>query len=119
LRLVDLYFRLGRDADSERELGHLMELYGQTGDLAQLIPIVADMAAQRSGSVVLQKALADLYIESHQLVQAVAALDALGDLQIGAGHVAEAANTIERIVSLAPDNVADYRSRLARIQKGQ
>jgi tetratricopeptide (TPR) repeat protein len=119
LRLMDLYFKLNREADSQRELAHLIDLYHKSGDISRLIPIVGDMSAAKPKNTTLRKTLVELLIDSGRQDQAVAELDAIGDIQMNAGQTREAVQTIERIISLGPENVEEYRALLIQLQKAR
>jgi len=43
-------------------------------------------------------------------------LDSLGEMQLGAGQITEAAQTVERIISLNPKNLDSYRELLAQLK---
>lgn len=116
LRLIDLYFKLGRDPELENELNHLIENYEQSGAVAQLIPVVSDMVALRPKSTALRQHLIDVLLMAGRTDQAVGELDALGELQLTAGRPQEAMQTIERIIALKPDNIESYRALLAQLQ---
>jgi hypothetical protein len=117
LRLTDLYFKLNREAESQQELAHLITLYGKSGDRSRLVPIVADMSAAKPKNTGLRQTLIDLLIDSGRIAEAVTELDALGDIQMNAGQTREAVQTIERIISLGPENVEEYRKLLGQLQK--
>ena len=116
LRLIDLYFKLGRDPETENELAHLITLYEQTGETARLIPVVSDMATLRPKNTVLKNYLIELLIKAERVEQAVSELDALGEMQLSAHQTREAIHTIERIIALSPGNVESYRALLAQLQ---
>jgi tetratricopeptide (TPR) repeat protein len=116
LRLVDMYFKLGRHTETVNELDHLIGLYGRTGESEQLVPIVSDMAAMQPENVVLRNYLIDLLVRVGRKAQAIAELDALGDIQLNSGQTLDAIRTIERIVALGPENSEDYRALLTQLQ---
>jgi tetratricopeptide (TPR) repeat protein len=117
LRLMDLYFKLNRETDSQRELAHLIELYSKSGDISRLIPVVSDMSAAKPKNTTLRQTLVELLIDSGRKDEAVAELDAIGDIQMNTGQTREAVQTIERIISLGPENVEEYRTLLGQMQK--
>ena len=119
LRLVDIYFKLGRNPETLQELDHLIALYERTGESEQLVPIVSDMAAMQPENAVLRSYLIDLLVRVGRQPQAIAELDALGEIQLNSGHTSEAIRTIERIIALEPANREDYNALLAQLQKSQ
>ncbi len=118
LRLIDLYSKQGRDEETLRELDYLIAQYEQTGERANLLNAVAELAAVRTKSLPLKSRLADLLLQTGQSEQAVAELDSLGEMQLTAGQTYEAMQTIERIVALHPANVESYRELLAQLREG-
>jgi len=59
--------------------------------------------------------LAKLYQQLGRKMEAIAQLDALGELQLEAGQNSEARNTIKRIIALQPDNIDEYRRLLVKL----
>jgi tetratricopeptide (TPR) repeat protein len=116
LRLVDMYFKLGRNPETVQELDHLIALYERTGESEQLVPIVSDMAAMQPQNAVLRSSLIDLLVRVGRRPQAIAELDALGELQLNSGQTREAISTVERIIALEPENREDYSALLAQLQ---
>jgi hypothetical protein len=60
--------------------------------------------------------MARLYQQAGRKADAIAQLDAIADLFDQTGNRAEAIKTIQAIISLEPDNVAEYRQVLAQLQ---
>jgi tetratricopeptide (TPR) repeat protein len=117
LRLVDIYFKLGRNAETIDELDHLGGLYERTGETEQLVPVVGDMAAMQPQNAALRNYLIDLLVRVGRQPQAIAELDALGEIQLNSGQPRQAIRTVERIITLEPANAEDYRELLAQLQK--
>ncbi|MBI5877562.1 MAG: tetratricopeptide repeat protein [Chloroflexi bacterium] len=118
LRLVDLYFKLGRAPETENELAHLISLYDKRGDSAKLIPMVADMASMRPRSTALKNFLIDLLIRAGRTEQAIGELDTLGEAQLLNHQTTDAILTIERIIALKPAKVEEYQKLLAQLRAG-
>ena len=111
-----MYFKLGQHAESVKELDHLIALYERTGESEQLVPIVSDMASMQPQNAMLRSYLIDLLVRVGRQPQAIAELDALGEIQLNAGHTREAIHTIERIIALEPSNREDYSALLVQLQ---
>ncbi|MBI5712658.1 MAG: hypothetical protein HZC38_04440, partial [Chloroflexi bacterium] len=62
--------------------------------------------------------LARLYQETGRKADAIAQLDAVGELYLQAGNRAESIKTIQAIIAMSPDNVAEYQAVLAQLQSG-
>jgi tetratricopeptide (TPR) repeat protein len=116
LRLIDLYFKLGRQPETENELAHLIRLYERRGDETKLIPMIGDMVAVRPRNSVLRNHLVDLLLRSGDKERAIGELDALGELQLSGRQTRDAIQTIERIIALEPPNLDSYRTLLAQLQ---
>jgi len=59
--------------------------------------------------------LARAYIDLERREEAIAELDALGELQLDAGLREQARKTIQYIISMKPENVEAYQQLLSRI----
>ena len=88
----------------------------RTGESEQLVPIVSDMASMQPQNAMLRSYLIDLLVRVGRQPQAIAELDALGEIQLNAGHTREAIDTIERIIALEPSNREDYSALLVQLQ---
>jgi Flp pilus assembly protein TadD len=64
----------------------------------------------------LRQRLAEVYRQQERIPDAIAQLDALGELQLEAGDQSSATRTIRRIVSLNPPDVDDYRTLLEQLE---
>jgi tetratricopeptide (TPR) repeat protein len=115
LTLVELRFRTGDSARAIKELDDLLMQYSTTGRTLKIIPVLEDQTNNRPNEMGLRMRLARAYHGAGQIAQAIEQLDALGDLQLQAGHNKEAAATIRGIIALNPPNVAQYRQILAQI----
>jgi Flp pilus assembly protein TadD len=113
LRLVDLCFKQERADEAHAELAHLMQ---QIGDPQHLLNVLIDLAALRPKDGALKNMLVDAFLHTDQTEQAIAELDSLGELQLGTGQITEAAQTVERIISLNPKNLDNYRELLAQLK---
>ena len=60
--------------------------------------------------------LAKVYVDQGKREDAIAELDAIGELQLGMGRTQDARRTIQAIIRLGPDNVDGYRQLLAQLQ---
>jgi Flp pilus assembly protein TadD len=63
----------------------------------------------------LRQRLGEAYLSVGMKEEAIAELDALGELQLEAGLVKEARETIQRIISLGPEDIEAYRQLLERL----
>jgi len=60
--------------------------------------------------------LGRLYQDTGRRAEAIAQYDRLGELQLQAGHTAQAAETIRTILTLQPDDPGAYEQLLGELQ---
>lgn len=65
-----------------------------------------------------RRRLAELYKREGMTADAIAQLDAAGESLLDAGDRVGAAQVIEAILALEPDNISDYQALLAQIKQG-
>ncbi len=108
--LVDLYFRLGRRREALEEVDSFV------GDRREkAIPILQDMIRERPQDMGLRERLGEVYLSAGMKEEAIAELDALGELQLEAGLEERARETIQRIISLGPEDIEAYRQLLEQL----
>ncbi len=113
--LTELYFNLQRERQALSELDDLIKLYKSRGESDQALELLEDLVEGRPDNVSLRQRVARLCIESDQRERAIFHLDALGEQQLQANQVKEAAATIRAIIALKPQDVQAYRQLLQQI----
>ncbi|MBM4423394.1 MAG: tetratricopeptide repeat protein [Chloroflexi bacterium] len=116
LALIDIYFRLGQARQAIAETDDMLKHLLPTEGLAKSISLMETLIAERGDEPALRQRLARLYQQAGRKADAIAQLDALADLHHQAGNKADAAKTIQAIIALGPDNVAEYQQLLAQLQ---
>lgn len=116
LTLVDLYYKVGHPALGLRELDRFLIYLVKNGRSSQVESILNEMIQQRPTDAGLVERLAGLYRQRKQLDKAIKLLDQLGEAQLNAGETAQAAKTIEKLLTLNPPNHADYQQLLADLK---
>jgi Flp pilus assembly protein TadD len=81
----------------------------------RIIPVLEDQLASHPKVTALHQRLAEVYRQQQFIPEAIKQLDALGELQLEAGHTGEAIETIRKIISLNPPNVEGYHSLLEQL----
>ena len=76
----------------------------------QAIPFLEDLVKDNEDRVVLRRALADQYQQAGQTEDAIAQLDAIGELLVEEGKKNEAAEVIQQILLMNPPNAEEYRT---------
>jgi len=108
--LVALYFRLGRRKEALEEIDPFVRERRE-----KAIPILQDMIRERPQDMGLRQRLGEAYLSVGMKEEAIAELDALGELQLEAGRQEEARETIQRIISLGPEDIEAYRQLLEQL----
>jgi predicted Zn-dependent protease len=65
----------------------------------------------------LRQRLADVYRQQKRYPEAVAQLDALGELYLDGGHKDEAVHVVKKIISLNPPDIEGYRRLLEQLEQ--
>ena len=115
LTLVELRFKANDTARAIKELDDLLVAYSTAGKAAKIIPVLEEQVRARPSEMALRMRLGRAYLGAGLTTQAIEQLDALGDLQLQAGMVKEAATTIKSIITLNPPDIEQYRQVLAQI----
>jgi tetratricopeptide (TPR) repeat protein len=114
--LVDLYFKSGQRDVALRELDELIDVYQARRQPQELLNLLRDAVHARPDELGLRMRLAKLYLDLRRTAEAIAELDAVGELQLKLEMPQEAIRTIQAIIRLGPENVEGYRQLLAQLQ---
>jgi tetratricopeptide (TPR) repeat protein len=114
--LFDLYQKQGQIDKALAELKELVELYEAKGQSQKALSILKDAAQLRPQEMSLRALLARVYTQQGMKREAIAELDALGEMQLEAGLREEAVQTVKKIIALEPANVEAYRQLLDHIR---
>jgi tetratricopeptide (TPR) repeat protein len=115
LAIVNLNFRLGETRQAVAALDEYMRFCVTRGRSDRIIPILEDQIASHPKTIALHQRLAEVYRQQRLVPEAIKQLDALGELQLEAGHTQEAIDTIRKIIDLNPPNVEGYHSLLEQL----
>jgi tetratricopeptide (TPR) repeat protein len=113
--LVEIHFRLGNPIEAMRELDGLLRVYAQSRRGQLILSTLESMVEARPNEMGLRSRLAAVYQQLKRIPEAIAQLDALGELQLDAGLIQEACATIRQIISLRPPNVEQYQALLKQM----
>lgn len=116
---VDLNLRLGQEEQAAKELDGYLEFLVQNGRGVEALALLEEMAREHPGKQALHARLAEAYRAAGRSADALAQYDALGEIQLDAGSVREAARTIQIIISLNPPDVEGYKELLRNLEAGQ
>ncbi|MHB8625054.1 MAG: tetratricopeptide repeat protein [Aggregatilineales bacterium] len=113
--LIDLNYRLNNSVEAVKELDGLLRLFAQKKRGDQILGILEELVTRMPGDMALRSRLAAVYRQIKRDKDAIAQLDALGELQLEAGLVQDACTTIKQIVAMQPADSAPYRDLLAQL----
>ncbi len=113
--LMDLYFRLNNRVEAVKELDNLMRLYAQRQRADLISQVLEEQVALYPEEMALRSRMAAFYRRLGRIADAVAQLDALGELQLDAGMHSAAAETIRQIIAMNPSGVEDYKRLLGTL----
>jgi DNA-binding SARP family transcriptional activator len=80
--------------------------------------VLEELTREHPGKMVLHARLARAYQAAGRKAEAISQYDALGELQIDAGHTEDAIKTVRTIISLNPPNEEGYRELLSNLEAG-
>jgi tetratricopeptide (TPR) repeat protein len=113
--LVDLNYRQGNQVEAIRRLDKLLGVYARNKQIQRITQTLEELSQLYPNDTGLRSRLAAIYRQLGRVREAIAHLDALGELQLEAGLHKDAANTIRQIIALKPEGVEDYRRLLAQL----
>jgi tetratricopeptide (TPR) repeat protein len=116
--LVDLYFRNNQARQALGETDDFLKMVLSKGDAKTAIAFLEQILRDHADDIGIHSRLARLYQETGRKADAIAQLDTIGELQLQSGNRAEAIKTIQAIIAMSPDNVAEYQAVLAQLQSG-
>jgi tetratricopeptide (TPR) repeat protein len=113
--LVDLNYRLNNTLEAVKELDGLLRLLAQQKRGDQIVSTLEQMVANLPDDMALRSRLAAVYRQTNRRDDAIAQLDALGELQLQAGLYQDACATIKQIVALQPQDLEQYNNLLSQL----
>jgi tetratricopeptide (TPR) repeat protein len=116
MHLFDLYQKQGQINKALAELRELVGYYEAKGQPQKALSILKDAMQLRPQEMSLRALLARVYAQEGMKREAIAELDALGEMQLEAGLRDEAVQTVKQIIALKPANVEAYRRLLDHIR---
>lgn len=113
--LVDIYYRLNNAIEATKELDGLLRLYAQSKRGDQIISLLESLIGSRPNDMGVRSRMAAVYRQIGRKQDAIAQLDALGELQLEAGLYQDACATIKQIVQLGPQDLEQYKTLLQQL----
>ncbi len=115
LQLIDLHFKQGQTDQAMQEVDELTTYYQEQNQLEKVLSTLQQAVQLRPYEMPLRARLSQVYLKRGLKQEAIAELDALGEMQLEAGMRKEAVETIKLIISLSPKNVRAYKQLLDQI----
>jgi len=114
--LIDLLFRLDNSKQALAETDSYLRQLLTARDTTTAIALLEEMVETHHQEAGLVARLGRLYQDTGRRPEAIAQYDRLGELQLQAGHTAQAAETIRTILTLQPDDPGAYEQLLSELQ---
>ncbi len=114
-RLIEIAFKMGDRRAGLTYLDEMLEQMGRPGAPLDYTPLLRDLGRAFPQDMDIQSRLARAYQQLALRDEAIAALNALGELQLDNGRHQEAAETIRQLMALEPDKAEDYRVLMEQI----
>ena len=80
-----------------------------------IVSLLEELVTRMPNDMALRSRLAAVYRQVKRIPDAIRQLDALGELQLNAGLLADACATIKQIVVLQPNDSTAYRELLSQL----
>jgi tetratricopeptide (TPR) repeat protein len=114
--LFDLNIRLGEPAQASVELENFISYLETSGHRTDAIPLLEELVTENPKLAAVRRYLAEEFRHAGRMTDAVAQLDALGEILFDAGDRPGAIQIIESIVAMNPPNLKDYNMLLNKLE---
>jgi tetratricopeptide (TPR) repeat protein len=114
--LIELNIRLGQEAQALTELNNFMSYLTSSGQREEIVLFLEELEREIPNQVIIRRHLAEAYRQVGRIAEAINELDTLGEMLLDAGDKAAAAEVIESILVLNPQNREQYRRLLTQIK---
>jgi len=114
--LIDLNIRLNQLPQATAELENFLAHLQSAGRRGEAIPFLEDLVNENPKQGLLRRALAEEFRQAERIPEAVAQLDAAGELLQKAGDREGAIQILETIMAMNPPNLQAYKALMAKIK---
>ncbi|MCC7361747.1 MAG: tetratricopeptide repeat protein [Anaerolineales bacterium] len=115
--LIDLLFRLGNSKQGLVETDAYLRQLLAGRDMPRAIEVLAELVETHPHESGLLARLARLYADTGRPQDAIVQYDRLGEMQLQAGQIPQAVETIRTILSLGPEDTEQYQQLLDELQR--
>jgi tetratricopeptide (TPR) repeat protein len=116
---IDLKLRLGQEEQAGAAIDSYLDFLVKSHRGGKALEILEDLAREHPGKQALHTRLAEAYRAAGRKADAIAQYDALGEIQLDAGRVDEAIQTIQTIIDLEPPDVEGYEELIRNLRAEQ
>jgi tetratricopeptide (TPR) repeat protein len=116
---IDLKLRLGQEEQAGAAIDSYLDFLVKSHRGGKALEILEDLAREHPGKQALHTRLAEAYRAAGRKADAIAQYDALGEIQLDAGRVDEAIQTIQTIIELEPPDVEGYEELIRNLRAEQ
>jgi tetratricopeptide (TPR) repeat protein len=116
LSLVDLHFRMGNSERAIKALDSYMRYCVTHGNTDRVVTTLEEQVRRHPDETALRHRLSDVYQQQKRFAEAIAQMDALGELYLDAGRKSDAIDTIRKIISMNPNDTEGYRQLLEQLE---
>jgi tetratricopeptide (TPR) repeat protein len=115
-QLVSLNYRMSQDSAALSEADGYVALLENSGRRNKAIEFLQGIIADRPERLDIHKRLADVFVRSGNITEAIEQLDIIADALMVAGNRNGAMTMLNAIIAFNPPNVNEYRNALAKMR---
>ncbi|MBN1311329.1 MAG: tetratricopeptide repeat protein [Anaerolineae bacterium] len=116
LSVITLNFQMGQSNKAIAALDGFLRYCITRGEAGRAVSVLEEQSRLHPNEIGLRQRLADVYRQQKRIPEAIAQMDAIGELLLDAGRIEEATAVISKIVEMNPQDVEGYRKLLAQLQ---
>ncbi len=118
LAVIDLNFKMGEPDRAIKALDDYMRYCVQNKKMDRILPTLEEQVRKHPEEPAIRQRLSDVYRSQKRIPEAIAQLDALGEMFLDAGRKQDAIATIRKIVAMNPPDMESYRQLLEQLESG-
>ncbi|MBN1428251.1 MAG: tetratricopeptide repeat protein [Anaerolineae bacterium] len=116
LAVITLHFQMGQSDKAIAALDSFIRYCITRGEAGRAVSVLEEQSRLHPNEIGLRQRLADVYRQQKRIPEAIAQMDAIGELLLDANRIDEAALVIRKIVEMNPQDVEGYRKLLSQLQ---
>lgn len=119
VQLIEVNLRLGQEEAAAAALDRHLERLVAGGQPDEALGYLEELAREHPGKQALHSRLAEAYRAAGRTADAISQYDALGEIQLDAGQISDAIQTIRTIIGLEPPDLEGYHELLRNLEASQ